>query len=99
MKLKKIEKSFGVLVANPGRTLRAQVKQRLYGYGWQQRRRDWLAENPICAMCGNLASVLDHVVPHGGDVALFWDETNWQPLCKPCHDGEKQRQEAAERIA
>lgn len=21
-----------------------------------------------------------------GDSKLFWDRTNWQSLCKPCHD-------------
>lgn len=24
--------------------------------------------------------------PHRGDQKLFWDESNWQALCKPCHD-------------
>lgn len=32
------------------------------------------------------ATVVDHIVPHRGDQKLFWDESNWQPLCKPCHD-------------
>ena len=32
------------------------------------------------------AAVVDHVLPHRGDWSLFWDESNWQPLCKPCHD-------------
>ena len=32
------------------------------------------------------ATVVDHIVPHRGDPRLFWDEKNWQPLCKECHD-------------
>ena len=32
------------------------------------------------------ATVVDHVIPHRGDRKLFWDEQNWQPLCKECHD-------------
>jgi Restriction endonuclease len=33
-----------------------------------------------------LADVVDHVVPHRSDVALFWDELhNWQSLCYSCH--------------
>jgi len=32
------------------------------------------------------ATVVDHIIPHRGDERLFWDETNWQPLCKQCHD-------------
>ena len=27
-----------------------------------------------------------HIRPHRGDPVLFWDEKNWQSLCKPCHD-------------
>ena len=32
------------------------------------------------------ATVVDHITPHRGDKKLFWDEDNWQPLCKRCHD-------------
>jgi 5-methylcytosine-specific restriction protein A len=39
------------------------------------------------------ARVVDHVKPHRGDRALFWDERNWQPLCKRHHDSDKQREE------
>lgn len=37
--------------------------------------------------------VADHRIPHKGDPALFWDPTNLQTLCKPCHDRDKQREE------
>ena len=30
--------------------------------------------------------VIDHIIPHRGDPILFWDRSNWQPLCKDCHD-------------
>lgn len=48
--------------------------------------------------CGRVTSdtsqlVADHRKPHRGDEALFWDEDNLQTLCKPCHDGAKQREE------
>jgi 5-methylcytosine-specific restriction protein A len=39
--------------------------------------------------------VCDHVKPHRGDARLFWDETNLQTLCKPCHDRLKQAEEQA----
>lgn len=32
------------------------------------------------------ATVVDHITPHRGDPGLFWDEANWQPMCKQCHD-------------
>jgi 5-methylcytosine-specific restriction protein A len=41
------------------------------------------------------ATVLDHKVPHRGDMVRFWDTSNWAGLCAHCHSGEKQREEAA----
>lgn len=48
-----------------------------------------------CRMCGRLEGntsllVGDHIIPHKGNEALFWDETNVQCVCKSCHDGAKQ---------
>lgn len=37
--------------------------------------------------------VVDHVVPHRGDLGLFWDRSNWQTLCPDHHDRAKQREE------
>ncbi|MGA9851855.1 MAG: HNH endonuclease [Gammaproteobacteria bacterium] len=33
-----------------------------------------------------LASVVDHIVPHRGNTTIFWDRTNWQSLCRRCHN-------------
>lgn len=78
--------------------------QRGYGWRWQQARSAYLAVNTLCRMCATMtpprltpATVVDHVIKHEGDVTLFWDPTNWQPLCKPCHDSRKQRQEKSGR--
>lgn len=32
------------------------------------------------------ATIVDHIKSHRGDPILFWDEENWQPLCKHHHD-------------
>jgi len=32
------------------------------------------------------ATVVDHIIPHRGDARLMWDESNYQALCKRCHD-------------
>lgn len=40
--------------------------------------------------------VVDHIVPHRGDEALFWDESNLQTVSKEFHDREKQRIERAD---
>ena len=41
--------------------------------------------------------VADHKRAHRGDERMFWDESNLQTLCKPCHDSRKQRAEAVGR--
>ncbi|MFS2007958.1 HNH endonuclease [Duganella sp. CT11-25] len=40
------------------------------------------------------AQVVDHVIPHRGDMKLFWDSANWQSLCSTHHSRDKQREEA-----
>lgn len=64
---------------------------------WKRRRTAQLAAQPLCAFHLKLAqtveaSVADHVVPHRGDVDLFFNG-QLQSLCKPCHDAHKQAQE------
>lgn len=44
------------------------------------------------------ATVVDHITPHKGDSALFWDKANWQSLCKRCHDSVKQAEEKSGTI-
>ncbi len=60
-------------------------------YAWQKASRQFLRANPICRECLksdriSVSAVTDHIVPHRGDLTLFWDRSNWQPLCKRCHD-------------
>ena len=62
-----------------------------YGHEWRKASRRFLQENPLCVHCrqaGKIraSEVTDHIVPHKGGMAAFWDRTNWQALCKPCHD-------------
>ena len=52
---------------------------------YRKARAVYMAEHPLCAACGALATDLDHVVPHKGNMRLFWDEGNWQALCASCH--------------
>jgi len=83
---------------------RGSSAERGYGYKWQKARDGWLKKHPLCELHkakGQVvaASVVDHIKPHKGDMTLFWDKTNWQSLCKFCHDGYKQRLEKTGRIA
>lgn len=77
---------------------RASSSARGYNARWQKARETYLASHPLCVKCEargltTAASVVDHIVPHRGDTALFWDTSNWQALCKSCHDSDKQREE------
>lgn len=70
---------------------RGTSHERGYGYRWQQAREGYLRSHPLCAnheRKGEVvpATVVDHIIPHRGDMSLFWERSNWQPLCKPCHD-------------
>lgn len=70
---------------------------------WRRERRSFLNDYPFCAEhlkrgLKVIAVIVDHKVPHRGDEKLFWDKTNWQPLCKRCHDAHKQRLEKSGRI-
>lgn len=72
---------------------RPTAAKRGYDHAWRAARHDYLTAHPYCAMCGNPATTVDHVIPHRGDRALFWNRANWQPLCARCHNSIKQRQE------
>lgn len=87
-------------MANRATRGRAKISKRKsgggrgYGARWRRLSKAWLSrepENGVCARCRQAgrtaaADVVDHVVPHRGDQRLFWEESNWQGLCKPCHD-------------
>jgi 5-methylcytosine-specific restriction protein A len=71
-------------------TARANSRQRGYTWRWQKARAIFLAQpkNAVCCVagCNQPSEVVDHKQPHRGDYNLFWDETNWQAMCKRCHD-------------
>ena len=69
-----------------------------YDRKWQNARKRFLNQHQFCNQCEKhgrgyvAATVVDHIKPHKGDMKLFWDEDNWQPLCKPCHDSKTARE-------
>ncbi len=67
---------------------RGSARQRGYGTEWEKASRAFLAlpENRFCICgCGRRADLVDHKVPHRGDMALFWDRGNWQAMAFGCH--------------
>ena len=82
-----------------GRDTRPSASKRLYGVAWRKASKAWLQHHPLCSGARNAqgvqltehgdlvvaATCVDHIKPHRGDTALFWDSDNWQGLCSGCH--------------
>ena len=74
---------------------RTNAAKRGYGHKWRNARLTFLDANPLCVCClrdGTVepATTVDHIVPHDGNIPLFWKRWNWQALCQPCHSRYKQ---------
>lgn len=70
---------------------RGSAQERGYTHQWNVARNRYIKDNPLCRSCReqgdiNGANVVDHIEPHKGNMELFWDESNWQPLCTTCHN-------------
>jgi len=70
---------------------RGTAAERGYDARWRRARLRFLSIHPLCRYCEaegvtKAATVVDHITPHRGDRKLFWDQNNWQPLCKFHHD-------------
>lgn len=79
-------------------TRRGSARQRGYTAQWDRVAAAFKRDNPLCIGCEavdrvELASVVDHIIPHKGDDTLFWDQANWQPCCTKHHDIVKQQLE------
>jgi 5-methylcytosine-specific restriction enzyme A len=51
------------------------------------------SEHPLCERClkkGKVvpAYIVHHKKPHEGNWELFWDQSNWEGVCNPCHEEE-----------
>ena len=72
-------------------TRRGNANERGYTKRWSRARRVFLNEHPLCKLCHDAgilrpATVVDHIIPHKGDMALFWNRDNWMALCATCHN-------------
>lgn len=81
------------------RSERAQLYRKWYKTAkWKALRKACLLRDRYqCRIrmsgCRINASLADHIVPHRGDMRLFFDLTNLQASCKHCHDSHKKRAE------
>lgn len=71
---------------------RPSAAARGYGYRWRKYRTTYLANHPLCVVCGRVATEIDHKrAVTGPDDPLFWDADNHQPMCKPHHSEKTNR--------
>jgi 5-methylcytosine-specific restriction enzyme A len=82
----------------------ATAWRRLYSTArWKRLRDHQLTIEPLCRFCiesdvVEAATVADHVIPHKGSEALFFDPDNLQSLCSACHSDTKQRIELGQDV-
>jgi len=77
---------------------RPTATQRGYSGKWQKESRAFLAlpGNERCACgCGLPANMVDHKKAPKGDMRLFWDRSNWQPMNIACNTRKAIRCEGA----
>lgn len=93
-----VKKERGILAS-----MQYAARDRLYGRRWRQARQAYLVEHPLCKMCEAEGKVtpardVDHIVRHKGNPLVFWDETNWQGLCKYHHQSVKASEERSGKV-
>lgn len=79
---------------------RGSARERGYSARWDREAAAFRAAHPLCCGCQAIgrvepATVVDHVEPHRGDQALFWDRLKWQSACDWHHNVVKKQLEAA----
>ena len=75
-----------------------QVTAWMHSKRYLDLRQIHLSEHPLCVehlKYGRDAAgtVIDHITPHKGNYDLFWDTSNWQTLCNPCHSAKTARED------
>lgn len=77
---------------------RGSARERGYGHRWDQTSAGFKRRHQLCLGCEAVGRVTattttDHVVPHKGNMAIFWDASRWQPACDWHHSAVKQQLE------
>lgn len=78
---------------------RGSARKRGYVGQWDLASAVFKRKHPLCLGCEAVGRVVatevtDHVEPHRGDMAKFWNGELWQPACRWHHDVVKQKLEA-----
>ena len=69
---------------------RGNRHERGYTNEWVKVSAIYIAQNPECVDCGLIdirsRMVVDHIVPHRGNMTVFWNVSNWATRCQRCHN-------------
>lgn len=69
-----------------GRPLAVPAREKPHAiWSWRRLSRHYRALNPLCELCGSLATEVHHRVPVSSGGPLL-DADNLIALCTPCHD-------------
>lgn len=73
-----------------------EIRKLYHTARWFRLRAVVLNRDPLCQACKaqhrvTIATDVDHIVPHQGDRARFWDRANLQGLCHACHTAKTSR--------
>lgn len=79
-------KTFKPKVLGTGKKFSNKKPREYDTISWIEFRNKFLAANPKCYADKERATVVDHVVAHKEKKELFWNDHNYIPLCKKCHD-------------
>lgn len=72
------------------------VKMKKETFKYLKQREVFLENNPACGVCGGIASDVHHKKGRIGKDLL--DETNWLPVCRPCHRWIEEHPEPAKEM-
>lgn len=80
---------------------RGSARDRGYTTRWDEASKAYRRKHPLCVRCLNEGrttptELVDHITPADERPDLFWDESNWQSLCRP-HHAEKTAEDEARR--
>lgn len=79
---------------------RPSSSKRGYNAKWRAASKSYLFDNPLCVDCRSRgiiksAECVDHIIPHKGDMKLFWSRRNWQALCHSCHSRKTAKEDSS----
>ena len=97
----KVHKPWSPQMRKAAEKAKAREEYRTDPYAWMYNMTEWrcprtgirgqrLRLEPLCRICSHVhvrtvATEVDHITPHKGDMTLFLDLENTQSLCKSHH--------------